>query len=71
MSKKSGSCGYTGRMHTMNRENIAKKVIDTEKSKVNLQLEHEHGINHMKKGDKIVYPEDSQAPCACKNCTCK
>lgn len=71
MSKKSRPCGYTGRMHIMNRENIEKRVIDTSKSKVNLQLEHEHGIDHVKKGEGIVYPEDSQAQSSCKKCTSK
>ena len=71
MTKKSRPCAYMGRMHIMNRENIGKRVFDTERSKVSLQLEHEHSVDHVKKSEGIEYPEAQRHECSCKKCGCK
>jgi len=71
MKKISRPTAYTGRLKILNRENINKRVFDTERSKVNLKLEHEHQTKHVNKGDGVTYPEDRDSTCACKDCGCK
>jgi len=68
MSKSSKSCGYTGHMRVMNKENVTKNSFQSGQAKShgmdtpNLTTHPHH---------KVEYPEVQAEARAEKKCTCK